>query len=122
MPLLPRVVRPFLVPAVIVTACVAAATGCASIDKALGQQQAMVTFQDGTSIATRLQVRAECGKLPNVSPAPLPSGVPLRESLDQVVYQVNNASDADEARLQECLAKYPSVLGLNFSDSTDQGS
>jgi hypothetical protein len=122
MPLLPRVVRPVLVPVVVLTACVAGATGCASIDKALGQQQAIVTFQDNTSIATRLQVRAACGKLPNVSPAPLPSGVPLRESLDELVYQVNNASDTDEARLQECLAKYPSVLGLSFSDSTDQGS
>ncbi len=96
----------------------AATTPC----KALGQQRAIVTFQSGTSVATRLQVRAACGKLPNVSPAPLPSGVPLLESLDQVVYQVNNASGADEARLQECLAKYRSVLGLNFSDSTDQGS
>jgi hypothetical protein len=122
MPLLPRVVTTVLVPAVVLTACVAGATGCAAIDKALGQQQAVVTFQSGTSVATRLQVRAACGKLPNVSPVPLPSGVPLSESLDQVVYQVNNASNADEARLQECLAKYRSVLGLNFSDSTDQGS
>ncbi|HEY6787658.1 MAG TPA: hypothetical protein VI365_10135 [Trebonia sp.] len=122
MPLLPRVVRAVLVPVVVLTACVAGATGCASIDKALGQQQALVGFKDGTSIATRLQVRAACGKLPNVSPTPLPSGVPLRESLDQVVYQVNNASDADEARLQECVEKYPSVVGLTFSDSTDQGS
>jgi hypothetical protein len=122
MPPLHRVVRPVLVPAIVLTVCVAGASGCASLDKALGQQQAIVSFQDGTSVATRLQVRAACGKLPNVSPAPLPSGVPLSESLDQVVYQVNNASDADEARLQECLAKYPSVLGLNFSDSTDQGS
>lgn len=122
MPLLLRVVTPVLIPAVVLTACVAGATGCASLDKALGQQQAVVDFKDGTSIATRLQVRAACGKLPNVSPAPLPSGIPLTESLDEVVYQVNNASDADEARLQECLEKYPSVLGLNFSDSTDQGS
>jgi hypothetical protein len=122
MPLLHRVVRPALIPAVILAVCVAGASGCASMDKALGQQQAIVTFQDNASIATRLQVRAACGKLPNVSPQPLPSGVPLAESLDQVVYQVNNASDADEARLQECLAKYPSVLGLSFSDSTDQGS
>jgi hypothetical protein len=111
-----------LVSAVAVTVCVAGVTGCTAMDKALGQQQAIVTFKDGTSVATRLQVRAGCGGLPNVSPAPLPSGVPLSSSLDQVVYQVNNASDADEARLQECLAKYPSVLGLTFSDSTDQGS
>jgi hypothetical protein len=120
--LLRRVVTPVLVPAVVLTACVVGATGCAAMNKALGQQQAIVTFHDGASTAARLQVRAACGKLPNVSPAPLPSGVPLLESLSQVVYQVNNASAADEARLQECLAKYPSVLGLTFSDSTDQGS
>jgi hypothetical protein len=105
-----------------VAACVAGATGCASLDKALGQQQAIVTFKDGTSTATRLQVRAACGTLPNVSPAPLPSGIPLASSLDQVVYRVDKASTVDEARLQQCLAKYPSVLGLTFSDSTDQGS
>jgi len=119
---MPSLLYRVLVPAVVATACVVGATGCAAMDKALGQQQAIVTFKDGTSVATRMQVRSGCGALPNVSPAPLPSGVPLSESLDQVVYQVNNASDADEARLQECLAKYPSVLGLTFSDSTDQGS
>jgi len=115
MQLLPRVV----VSAVAAAACFAGVTGCASLQKALGQQQAIVSFQDGTSSATRLQVRAACGKLPNVTPAPLPSGVPLSESLSQVVYNVDKASTADEARLQECLAKYPSVAGLNFQDSTD---
>jgi hypothetical protein len=121
MRLLPRVVIPALVPAVVV-ACAAGITGCASLDKALGQQRAVITFKEGTPVATRLQVRAACGTLPNVSPAPLPSGVPAAQSLDQVVYQVNNASAADEARLQECLAKYPSVVGITLSDSTDQGS
>ncbi len=115
-------IRRAVIAALVLAAGVAGATGCAAMDKALSQQQATVTFRDGTSIATRLQVRAACGKLPNVSPVALPSGIPLAESLDQVVYQVNNASAADEARLQECLAKYPSVLGLSLSDSTDQGS
>ena len=116
------VVRRVVVPVVVAGACALGAGGCASIDKALGQQQAVVSFQDGTSNAVRLQVRAACGKLPNVSPIPLPAGVPLSESLSQVTFNVTSADDADEARLQECLAKYPSVAGLDFEDSTDMGN
>jgi len=70
----------------------------------------------------RLHVRAACGKLPNVTPVPLPSGVPQAESLSQVVFNVTNASNADKARLQVCLSKYPAVTGLDFTDSTDNGS
>jgi len=38
------------------------------------------------------------------------------------VYEVDHASNADKARLQVCLAKYPSVQGLGFQDSTDIGA
>jgi hypothetical protein len=123
MRVLRAVVTPALIPAVVLAACVAGVTGCSSLDKALGQTEALVSFQDGTSNAVRMQVRAACGTLPNVTPAPLPSGVPLAESLDQVVFNVSNASDADKARLQVCLSKYKSaVVGLSFQDSTDMGS
>ena len=115
-------VRRVVVPALVAGTCVLGITGCSSLDKELGQQQAVVSFQDGTSNATRLQVRAACGKLPNVSPVPLPSGVPLSESLSQVTYNVTKADDAQQARLQECLAKYKSVAGLDFEDSTDMGN
>jgi hypothetical protein len=113
---LPRVVIPALV------LCLAGSlgvTGCSQFDKALGQQQALVSFKDGTPVSVRLQVRAACGKLPNVSPVPLPSGVPLSSALAEVVYQINNASNADKARLQECLSKFPSVQGMNLQDSSD---
>jgi hypothetical protein len=117
------VVAPALIPAVVLAACVAGVTACSSLDKALGQTEALVSFQDGTSNAVRMQVRATCGKLPNVTPAPLPSGVPQSESLDQVVFNVSNASVADKARLQVCLEKYKSaVAGLDYQDSTDLGS
>jgi hypothetical protein len=116
------VVAPALVPAVVLAACVAGAAGCSSLDKALGQTEALVSFQSGTSNAARMQVRAACGKLPNVTPAALPSGIPLSESLAQVIFNVSNASVADKARLQVCLSKYKSVTGLDFQDSTDMGS
>jgi hypothetical protein len=117
-----RVVVPVLGTAIIGLAFGAGLTGCASMDKALGQQQAIVTFKDGTPNSVRLQVRAACGKLPNVTPSPLPSGVPQSVSLSQVVYEVDHASNADKARLQECLAQHPSVQGLDFQDSTDIGA
>lgn len=97
------------------------ATGCSQFNKALGQQEAMVSFKSGTPDSERLAVRAACGKLPNVSAAPLPSGVPQSVSLSQVVYRVDHASNADKARLQVCLSNFPSVAGLSFQDSSDVG-
>jgi hypothetical protein len=94
-------------------------TACAQFNKALGQRQALVSFKDGTPVAVRLHVRTACAKLPNVSAAPIPGGVPLASAVDQIVYQVNNASDADLARLQVCLTKFPSVLGMDLQDATD---
>jgi hypothetical protein len=110
---LPRVV----VPAVAI--CLLSVTGCSQFDKALGQRQALVSFKDGTPVAVRLHVRAACAKLPNVSAAPIPAGVPLASAVDEIVYRVNKASDADLARLQECLTKFPSVQGMDLQDATD---
>jgi hypothetical protein len=100
---------------------VIAATGCSQFNQALGQQEAMVSFKSGTPDSERLAVRAACGKLPNVTAVPLPSGVPQAVSLSQVVYRVDHASNADKARLQVCLSKYPSVAGMTFQDSSDIG-
>ena len=94
-------------------------TGCAQFNKALGQQQALVSFKSGTPVSVRLQVRAACAKLPNVSAAPIPSGVPAESAVAVVVYKVTGASNADIARLQVCLSKFPSVQGLNLQDSSD---
>ena len=100
-------------------ACVLGVTGCAQFNKALGQQQALVTFQNGTSVATRLQVRATCAKVPGVSAIPIPKGVSLSEALDQVEYSVTGASNAELAQLQVCLSKFPSVQGLDYQDASD---
>ncbi|SRR5712691_4634753 len=106
---------------VIAVACVIGTAGCSQFSKALGQQEALVSFKDGVTSGQRLAVRAACGKLPNVAPAPLPSGVPLAVSLSQVIYRVDHASAADKARLQVCLSRYPSVAGMTFQDSSDIG-
>ena len=116
MRVLPRVV----IPAVVLgLSGVLGVTGCSQFNKALGQQQALVSFKSGTPVSVRLQVRTACDKLPNVSAAPISKSVPMSSAVDVIIYQVNNAGPADIARLQECLAKFPSVQGMNIQDSSD---
>jgi hypothetical protein len=101
---------------------VTAVAGCAQFDSALGQRQAVVSFRDGTPVAQRLVVRAACAKTPNVTAQPLPANLNSPYALEQVIYQINQASDADVARLEVCLAKFPSVAGVTLQDSSDEGN
>ena len=116
MRVLPRVVIPAVAAGL---AALLGVSGCSQFDKALGQQQALVSFKSGTPVSVRLHVRAACDKLPNVSAAPIPKSVPMASAVDVIIYQVNNAGPADIARLQECLIKFPSVQGMNIQDSSD---
>ena len=101
---------------------VVALAGCSQFDAALGQRQAVVTFNPGTTVAQRMAVRAACAKTPNVTPQPLPSDMNSPYALEQVIYQINQASNADVAVLEKCLAKFPSVAGVTLQDSADQGN
>jgi hypothetical protein len=105
-----------------VVAAATAVAGCSQFDAALGQRQAIVTFTDSATTAQRLAVRTACGKIPNVKPQPLPSNMNTPYALVQVVYQINQASDADVALLEECLAKFRSVQGVSLQDSSDEGN
>ena len=117
MRVLPRVVIPAVAAGLAASLGV---SGCSQFNKALGQQQALVSFKDGTPVSVRMHVRSACAKLPNVAAAAIPSGVPLESAVAEVVYKLDqNASPADIARLQECLAKFPSVQGMDLQDSTD---
>jgi hypothetical protein len=105
-----------------VAVALAALAGCAQFDAALGQRQAVVTFRDGTSVAQRLAVRAACAKTPHVTPQPLPANLKSPYALQQLTYQINQASNADVALLEQCLAKFPSVAGVTLQDSSDEGN
>ena len=91
-----------------------AAAGCATFDAALGKQEAVVAFKDGTSNTTRLKVRAACSHVPEATPEPLPTDHLASDLLNNVRYRVDHASDADLARLQQCLQRFPSVNGVNI--------
>lgn len=112
-----------LPPVVIASAalCALGVTGCSQFDKALGQQRAVVSFKAAAPTSARLHVRAACGKLPNVHPAPIARNVRLSAALGEVVFQINKAGPADIARLQECLQKYPEVAGIDIRDASDNG-
>lgn len=103
-------------------AAAAALAGCSQFDAALGQREAVVTFTDSATLAQRMAVRTACAKPPNVIPQPLPSDMNSPYALAQVIYQINQASDADVAVLEECLSKFPAVAGVSLQDSSDEGN
>ena len=104
-------------------AAAVALAGCSQFDAALDQRQAIVTFTDGATLAQRLAVRAACAKTPNVTAQALPSNLNSPYALQQVVYVVTQASDADIALLDKCLSKYPTVVvGMTLQDAGDEGS
>ena len=109
------------VAAVVAVVTVAALTGCSQFDAALGQRQAVVSFRPGTTLSQRLTVRSACAKVPAVKAQPLPSDLNSPYALQQLTFRVDHASNADIARLEECLAKVPAVAGITLQDSTDTG-
>lgn len=113
--------RRLLVAGTIIAAAVAL-VGCSQFDAALGQREAVVTFTDNATLAQRMAVRTACAKPPNVTPKPLPSDLNSPYALAQVVYRINQASNADVAVLEKCLSKYPTVVvGISLQDSSDVG-
>ena len=99
----------------------AALAGCSQFDAALGQRQAVVSFRPGTPLSQRLAVRSACAKVPAVKAQPLPSDLNSPYALQQVIYRVDHATNADIARLETCLAKFPAVVGITLQDSSDMG-
>jgi hypothetical protein len=97
------------------------AAGCAKFDAALGQQWATVNFKPDTSVATMLQVRTACSRIPNVRAEALPRQQNTVTMAGGVTYRTDHASDANLAQLQQCLQRYPSVAGIDFEDSGDAG-
>ena len=102
-------------------AAVAVLAGCSQFNEALGQRQAIVSFRPDTPLSQRLAVRSTCTKVPAVTAPPLPSDLNSPYALQQLIFRIDHASDADIAKLEVCLAKFPTVAGVSLQDSSDQG-
>jgi hypothetical protein len=111
--------RPIAV-AVAAAAALALAAGCSSFDRAFGKQEAVVVFKDQTPVSVMLRVRAACSHLPAATPERIPPHPPAVQMQDDVRYLVSNASDAQIARLEQCLNRFSSVMGVNVE--TPEGS
>jgi hypothetical protein len=99
----------------------AALVGCSQFNEALGHRQAVVSFRPETTVSQRLAVRSACGKLPAVTAQPLPSDLNSPYALQQLTFRIDHATDAEVARLETCLARFPAVAGVTLQDSTDMG-
>ncbi len=95
----------------------AGVAGCAQFDAALGQREAVVQFRSATPDSVRLKVRTACSGLPAVTTEPLPTDGKASDELYDVRYRIDKASDAEVARLQQCLARFPPVAGLELLDA-----
>jgi hypothetical protein len=112
----PRRWRPALPAAGIMLAALApAVAGCATFDRTFGKQEAVVQFQPQTPNSVRLKVRAVCSHVPQAIPEPLPTDHLASDLASDVRYRVDHASDGNLARLQQCLQRFPSVVGIEFS-------
>jgi hypothetical protein len=117
--------RPIPAPraAVAAVACAAllmtTAAGCARFNAALGKQWAVVHFRPSTPVGTLLKVRTACSHVPNARPEALPPGRKGLGMIYSVRFRTDNASDANLAQLQQCLQRFPAVLGIDFEDTGD---
>ena len=113
--------RRLTVAGVAVVAAAAALAGCSQFDAALGQRQAIVTFRPNTPVSQRLAVRSACAKVPEVKAPPVPADLNSPYALQQLTFRIDHATNADVARLEKCLARFPSVVGVTLQDSSDMG-
>ncbi len=97
----------------VIAAAALTAAGCAKFDAALGKQELVVTFRPGTPQATMLKARAACATVPDATPEPVPTALNATSDVYDVRFRIDQASDADVARLEQCLSKFPSIQGVN---------
>lgn len=97
------------------TALCLATAGCASFNRAFGKREAVVQFQPNTPAAEMLKVRAACSHLAAAKPEPIPRHVLKVDLPGDIRYEVSQASDAQLARLTQCLDRFPSVAGVQLS-------
>jgi len=109
-----HVLRPVAAAAAVATA-VSLLAGCASFDKAFGKQEAVVVFKNQTPVSVMLKVRASCSHIPAAIPERVPAHPLAVDMQDDIRYLVSNASDPQIARLEQCLNRFSSVMGVNVT-------
>jgi hypothetical protein len=102
-------------------AAVAAAVllaGCAQMDAALGQQWVVVQLASNTKLATAKHVTFTCSRASGLRAEPVRPTSPGK-IVGLVRFISTKATDADMAKLQQCLQKFPAVQGLTMTEPGD---
>jgi hypothetical protein len=93
-------------------------SSCARFSAALGQQWVVVQLGANTSVATARHVTVACSHVPGMRAAAVRATSP-GGYVASVRFNATKASDADMARLQQCLQRFHSVQGLTLTDPGD---
>ena len=88
------------------------------MDAALGQQWVVVQLASDTSLATARHVTATCSRASGLRAVPVKPTSPGRV-VGSVRFISTQATDADMARLQQCLQRFPAVQGLTMTEPGD---
>jgi hypothetical protein len=92
--------------------------GCAGMGSALGQQWVVVQLASNTSLATARHVTAACAHVSGLRAEPVKPTSPGRV-VGSVRFISTQATDADMAKLQQCLQRFPAVQGLTMTEPGD---
>ena len=92
--------------------------GCSRMDAALGQQWVVVQLASNTPLATARHVTAICSRTSGLRADPVQPTSPGK-IVGSVRFISTQATDADMARLQQCLQRFPFVQGLTMSEPGD---
>lgn len=91
--------------------------GCGHLGANLSQREIVVHFKAGTTAAQHREVRTACTGYAGTRPEPLPASTLPSVRLNDVRFRVDEASDAQLARLEGCLTRFPYVLGVSDTDT-----
>jgi len=89
--------------------------GCARLNSALSKQWITVQLVPNTSLAAARHVTKACSHVPGTRPqrvAPAVAG----GGVQSVRFDTTHATDADMARLQQCLQRFHVVQGLTVGE------
>jgi hypothetical protein len=93
-------------------------SGCAQMNAALGQQWVVVQFAANTMVGTARHVTAACSHVPGMHLEPV-KPTSLGGIVSSARFKATQATDADMARLQRCLQRFPSVQGFTLTEAGD---
>lgn len=92
--------------------------GCAQMNAALGQQWVVVQLASNTKLVTAKHVTLICSRASGLRAEPVRPTSPGK-IVGSVRFISTKATDADMARLQQCLQRFPAVQGLTMTEPGD---